>query len=665
MLPPRTLTLVPLLMTIFGAGCESVASVPGALTSTPKSPWSDAAAGVHDARLATLCTDAWEYRMASDPVGAMLLGDPRYLGRLPDNSQSGSDANIARIGEFMRRAEAIPTFELADKDRTTLRFLYDAWKLELDEHALGIDVASWNIDPRGGPQLDFLTLAEDQPTVTTAEREALLERWEAMAVFVDRARANLRRGLAAGRVTSRNAATEVIAQLDGLLATPCEKSPLVIAAGGGGTWTARPDGETLGEVAKRTRTAESALEAANAAAERDPKTSTTWTFVPAADDSLSPIERGRFAHAVRNVVRKDVYPAMRRYRECIHDEVLPRARTDDQPGVSHVAGGGAYYRLCIRRHTSLELSPNEIHEIGLAEVAKIRAEIAELGQKVFGTPDVAEIQRRLRTDPALHFTTAAQIEATARATLARAETAVPGAFGIQPKAPCTVVPIPAHEAPFTTVAYYREPAADGSRPGRYYINTFEPTTRPRYEAEVLAFHEAVPGHHTQIAIAQELGALPLMRRHSGSTAFVEGWALYTERLCDELGLYSSDVDRLGILSFDAWRACRLVVDTGLHSLGWSRAQAIDYMKQNTLLAENNIANEVDRYIAWPGQALAYKLGQREILSLRAEARTKLGAAFRLADFHDRVLENGAVNLAALREAVERWIARGGTARAGT
>ena len=256
----------------------------------------------------------------------------------------------------------------------------------------------------------------------------------------------------------------------------------------------------------------------------------------------------------------------------------------------------------------------------------------------------------------MHFRDAGEVEAKAREALARATAAIPSAFGLRPDIGCEVVPIPEHEAPFSTIAYYRQPAADRSRPGRYYVNTYAPTTRTRYEAEALAFHESVPGHHLQIAISQAIRGLPLVRRHGGSTAFVEGWALYTERLCDELGLYSSDVDRLGMLSFDAWRASRLVVDTGIHALGWSRRRAIEYMTENTLLAPNNIENEVDRYIGTPGQALAYKTGQREILELRARARAALGERFDLKSFHDRVLGNGAVTLAILREEIDRWLA---------
>jgi uncharacterized protein (DUF885 family) len=213
-----------------------------------------------------------------------------------------------------------------------------------------------------------------------------------------------------------------------------------------------------------------------------------------------------------------------------------------------------------------------------------------------------------------------------------------------------------HEAPQSTIAYYRNPTMDGSRPGYYMLNTYKPETRPRYEAQALAFHEAIPGHHLQIAIAMELKGLPEFRKHEGVTAYVEGWALYTERLAEEMGLYSSDLDRFGMLSYDAWRACRLVVDTGLHAMGWSRQQAIDFMMENTVLAQNNIVNEVDRYITWPGQALAYKCGQIEILKLREEGRKRLGARFDIKEFHDVVLRNGALALPVLRQEVEAYYA---------
>src|SRR6185503_18666366 len=241
-------------------------------------------------------------------------------------------------------------------------------------------------------------------------------------------------------------------------------------------------------------------------------------------------------------------------------------------------------------------------------------------------------------DPSLRFSTADEVFETAKRSLARAQAAMSDWFGRVPGAACVVVPVPTHSEQHQTIAYYSWPSMDGSRPGRYYINLYAPETRPRYEAEALAFHEAVPGHHLQIAIAQELPGLPAFQRMLGSTAFSEGW-----------GLYTSDMDRFGILSYDAWRAGRLVVDTGMHALGWTRRQAIDFLAGHSALGENNIANEVDRYIVWPGQALAYKVGQLEIMRLRREAEARLGARFDIKAFHDSVLGHGPLPLATLAE----------------
>ena len=254
----------------------------------------------------------------------------------------------------------------------------------------------------------------------------------------------------------------------------------------------------------------------------------------------------------------------------------------------------------------------------------------------------------------MRFETSEQVQEAAVVALQRAKEAMADWFGVRPQAECVVVPIPDYEAPYSTIAYYSQ--ASPTKPGEYYINVYAPETRPRFEAEVLAWHEAIPGHHLQIAIARELESLPSFRRYMESTPFVEGWALYTERLADEMGLYSADLDRIGMLSFDLWRASRLVVDTGIHAKGWSREEAIQFMMENTVLAPNNIDNEVDRYISWPGQALGYKLGQLEFWRLRHRAEDQLGEDFDIREFHDLVLSGGALPLGILEERVEAWIA---------
>jgi len=516
------------------------------------------------------------------------------------------------------------------------------------------------VDPLQGLQTEFLTLAMDQPVGTAREREQYVERWSAMPGAIRQKGVNLERGRRRGRVASRTAVEKSIAQLDALLATDVMDSPLVAPAKGGGIWVELAPGETVSELAHRylgDSRRQRELRLVNRHLQEGATHALgTRVLIPAADDPLPAEERGDFLEAVLTTVEDEIYPAFASYRERLAERILPAARGDDRPGLAYLPGGPETYATLIREHTSLELAPEEIHAFGREEVERIRGEMRALGGRLLGTSDVAALQQRLRADPEMHFATRDEVESKAVEAMFRARGAVPEYFGILPAADCEVVRVPAHEERDTTIAYYRRPAADGSRPGRYFINTWAPETRPRYDAEVLAFHEAVPGHHLQLAISAELDGLPLVRRHADSTAFVEGWALYTERLCDEMGLYSSDLDRLGMLSFDAWRACRLVVDTGLHAFGWSRQRAIDYMVENTLLAENNVANEVDRYIAWPGQALAYKLGQREILDLREEAREALGPDFSYPEFHDRVLENGSVPLSILREQVEAWIA---------
>jgi uncharacterized protein (DUF885 family) len=376
----------------------------------------------------------------------------------------------------------------------------------------------------------------------------------------------------------------------------------------------------------------------------------TWAVVASFPEDLRA--------SAADVVRDSVIPALRRWRGVVADEVRPAARGDDRAGVWALPNGEACYAALIERETSLALPPEQVHRAGLDALAGIHDEFRALGAKVFGTSDLAEIFRRLREDPALRFSTEEEVEGAATRALAAAEAAAPRFFGRLPEASCGVRRVPAHEAPYTTIAYYW-PSVPGQAPGYYYVNTYAPDTRPRFEAEVLAFHESVPGHHLQIAIAQELPALPEFRRHLGTTAYVEGWALYTERLADEMGLYSGDLDRLGMLSFDAWRATRLVVDTGIHAMRWTRADAERFFLENTPLAENNVRNEVDRYITWPGQALAYKLGQIEMWKLRREAEAALGPRFSLPAFHDVVLGGGAVSLPVLRRQVEAWVAKGG------
>ncbi|MEO8510175.1 MAG: DUF885 domain-containing protein [Chloroflexota bacterium] len=545
-----------------------------------------------DSRLAQLAEAYWEARLDADPLTATAIGDRRRDDRLPDITPDGRVRRCAQLTDMAATATTLDDGALSGTDRITLEALRES--LTTDLAFVDAELNDMTVDPLEGPQVALLNVPSYQPLASAEQADAYARRVEAMGSQVDDHAANLRRGLAAGRVSVAVLVERVIAELDMLLARPAGEWPLATHAAEDG--------------ALRVRLEQSIL------------------------DGLT--------------------PAFERYRTCLVNEILPASRDEGHPGLGHVPNGAASYRALVRGYTTIEATPEELHELGRQEVERIDTELRDLGARLLGTDTLQETLRALRSDPELHFAAREEVAAVAEASLRRAEAAVSAWFGRLPSSPCEVVRMQPHEEAHSTIAYYRDPAADGSRAGQYWINTSEPATRPRYEAEALAFHESVPGHHLQVALAQEIEGLPAFRRHSLVTAYVEGWGLYSERLAGEMGLYSGDLDRFGIASFDAWRACRLVVDTGMHALGWSRPQAIAFMTEHTALGENNIANEVDRYIAWPGQALAYKVGQLELLRLRTEARERQGDRFDIRAFHDAVLDGGALPLPVLRQVVE-------------
>jgi uncharacterized protein (DUF885 family) len=367
---------------------------------------------------------------------------------------------------------------------------------------------------------------------------------------------------------------------------------------------------------------------------------------------------GEWRAELADAVRAELRPAFQRYREVFANHLEPVARPDERAGLAYLADGEEIYQALIEMHTGLPLTADELHEIGLEEATKaIRSEFVEVGSRAFGTSDVREIFDRLLNDADLRYRDKDELLQHAQDCLETAESAMSSWFGILPQAKCVLTPVPDYLAADVPPAYYTPPVADGSRPGEYHVNLHGATDRGRYSTASIAYHESIPGHHLQLAIAAERSDLPAFRRLTfGQTAFVEGWALYTERLADEMGMYADDLDRLGMLSSDAWRACRLVVDTGLHARGWTRQQAIDFMVENMPVDLETITVEVDRYIGMPGQALAYKVGQREILKLREQARQQLGDRFDIKGFHDAVLGGATISLPVLRDRVASFIA---------
>lgn len=571
---------------------------------TPDFPLAeDAARGAKDAHLAALLRDHWDHTMRSSPVWATTQGDHRFDDRLADPSHAEVESRREKSRAFLVRARSL---ELDDPTDDLNRQLL----VERLASSLASSVCEshlWSVSIRANPITSTGSLRERHTVKSDGDAKKLLARYRQIAGTVDAAIANIHLGAKRGMFANAKTVERVIDMIDRQLAQPIDEWALL-----------KPlSAEAMASVSA--------------------------AFAP------------RFAVDLRAVVDKEIKPAFVRYRAALANDILPNARRGDRVGVGALPEGAPCYAAQIRRYLGIARTAEELHELGQREIARINEEMRALGEKLFGTRDLAEVVDRLRTDPELYFEDADQILAAARDALAAARAAVPAYFGLRPKADCVVVPIPDYQAPYTTIAYYQAPHADGSKPGEYFINTYKPEIRPRFEMKVLAFHESIPGHHFQIAISHEQTAMPAFRRFGGSTAFIEGWALYTERLAGEMGLYETDLDRMGMLSYDAWRASRLVVDTGIHAKGWTREQAEQFLSEHTALTEANIRNEVDRYISWPGQALAYKVGQLEIVRLREDARAALGAAFDIRGFHDAVLASGAVTLPVLAANVALWV----------
>jgi uncharacterized protein (DUF885 family) len=541
--------------------------------------------------------------MAAAPFEATVLGVAGYDAEVPDLSEQAEDRQRTALAGLQRQLGAIDPATLTGQDRITHAMLRQALadrQEELDARWPELTVSA----TMSGVQTAVIATVP-KVTLTTAEQAAAyLERCGSLDRYLRQAADRLRAGVGRHRTPSRRGVLAAMAQLEEYLAGPPDADPLLAP---------------------------------------DP---------PAGTDPV------RWRDRLRQLVVATVRPAMAAYRTCLEREVLPHARSDDRAGLCHLPDGEAVYRNAARRHTTTERDLDELHRLGQELVAGLAEEYRTLGSRALGSSDLGELLGRLRGDPALRFHTAAEILKSARDALDRANAALPGFIGRIPAAPCRVDEMSPYEAKDAVLGYYQPPSDDGRRPGIHWLNTYAPETRTRYEYEALAFHESVPGHHLQFALAQELRDLPRFRRLGYVTAFSEGWALYTERLADEMGLYSGDLARLGMLSFDSWRACRLVVDTGIHHLGWSRSRAIDYLLANSALTPGNVENEVDRYIADPGQALAYMVGRIELQRLRGNARQRLGGRFDLKAFHDTVLATGGVPLPVLAQEIDRWLAEG-------
>jgi uncharacterized protein (DUF885 family) len=555
-----------------------------------------------EARFRQLTREAWEFDLKEDPLFATWVGDQRYNDRLPRERLADQQRRLAakrklheQLGEIDR--EDLPRAAQVD---------YDIFRLLVENTVAEYEFESYlaPITNRSGFHISFPELRREVPLATTADYENYIKRLAVFDQYVADHIELMRAGIEKGQV------------LPGIV-----------------------------------------LEGFKGAIEPhvvdDPTRSLLYEPFTKFPDSIEQAERDRLVEAGRAAISESVVPGYRRFVEFMEKEYVPAAR--GSIGASALSNGREFYRYRVRKFTTLDLTPEEVHQIGLGEVKRIRAEMETVIAKTGFEGDFAAFVDHLRTDDQFYADSPEELMQHVALILKRMDGELPRLFGKLPRTPYGLRPVPDYIAPRTTSAYYQQPTGDGRQAGYYYINTFNLKSRPLYEMEALSLHEAVPGHHLQLALQQEMGDLPEFRRFAGFTVFVEGWALYSERLGLEVGFYQDPYSDFGRLTFEMWRACRLVVDTGMHYLGWTRKQAIDFLAENTALSIHNIESEVDRYISWPGQALAYKIGELKIRELRHQAEEQLGDRFDVRSFHDMILGSGSVPLSVLEENTTRWL----------
>jgi uncharacterized protein (DUF885 family) len=534
------------------------------------------------------------HRLETEHDWALWAGDLTYLERWPDVSDDGLATRRSSLELFAERARAMEATTATDSVLAdTIAFTAESQALQLRFQA----ELDW-VNHATGMLPSIFTFLPRYPLVSAEHGDRYLAKLEAFPAFVDAWCQRLSAAAQAGTVPIRHLVGEAIGMLGRHLEAPLSSGPL----------GRQPAPTALDEI-----------------------DGADW--IGGAHDRLDSL----------------VAPALARLRSALTDHTLAAARADDLAGLVHLDGGAEHYERLVWAHTSLSKTALEVHDVGLAQVERLEDEYRTIAGPLLGTTDLAEIYRLLREDPDLHYTDTDTLVADATAALGKATAAVGSWFGVLPTASCTANAI--EQGP---LAFYSRPAPDGSKPGRFFFNTADPSLWGTFQLEAVTYHEGVPGHHLQLAIAQEdSGMHPLLADYYVA-AYNEGWGLYTERLADEMGLYSTELDRVGMLSADSMRACRLVVDTGIHALGWSRQRAIDYTVDHSPMTRGQVIGEIDRYIGNPGQALGYMMGRLEIDRMRRQAEDRLGERFDIRSFHDTVLSTGSVPISTLDRVVSGW-----------
>ncbi len=558
------------------------------------------------ARLHALFEADWERALAESPESATYRGDRRYDDRWTDQSPEAIARRKARLPLALEVLEQIDREALSPTDQLN----YDLFSYQRARRVEGSRFPGelMPINQMGGIQQGIPRLLAVMPKVTAEDYGNIMARLEGIPRLVDQTIALMELGLERGITPPQITLRDVPQQVANLLTDDPLESPV------------------LGPF----RTSPGQLE----------------------DEAHAELQQQAIA-----IFEEQVRPALERLRDFLRDEYLPGAVTSTAR--SDLPDGAEWYAYAVSQYTTTNLSVEAIHQTGLAEVRRIRSQMDSIIDVTGFEGDFAEFAEFLRSDPRFFHASAEALLAAYRDIAKRVDPQLPKLFGTLPRMPYGIIPIPSYAEKSQTTAYYQSGSSEAGRPGYFYANTYDLSSRPTWEMEALTIHEAVPGHHLQIALAHELEGVPKFRRFGGYTAFVEGWALYSESLGEEMGFYQDPYSKFGQLTYEIWRAIRLVVDTGMHALGWSRQDAIDFFKANTPKAEHDIVVEVDRYIVWPGQALAYKIGELKIKELRALGETQLGDRFDIRAFHDEVLGQGAVPLDLLQERMEEWMARVG------
>ncbi|PBJ82284.1 DUF885 domain-containing protein [Lysobacteraceae bacterium NML93-0399] len=587
------------------AGCQRETPARTATAAASDAPVEDASARA--ARLTALYAQYWEELLELNPVQATFQGDARYNDQLPDFGSAEYRGQVRAFNErWLKTVEGIGKDGLQGQDLLSYEIFvaerrnafeaerFPGWMMPVNQMG---SIASYAVLLGSGTNA--------QPFTTVADYEAWLRRAARIPVLLDTEIANMREGIEANVVQPRVVMEKVLPQFDAILVDEVEKSPF-------------------------------------------------WGPVANFPDDMAEADRTRLTDAFRTLIAEQLNPALRRQRDFIANEYLPHAR--DSVGLDALPDGMAWYAFSVGQQTTSDLTPEAIHQIGLDEVARIHEQIRGVMAETKFDGSLQDFFRFMQTDKRFEFRSEDALLAHYRGIEQKIEARVPELFSLTPEAGFEIRPVEAFRAESAAGGSYMPPSEDGSRPGIFYVNTFDLPTRKRWDAEDLFLHEAIPGHHFQLALQQELADLPAFRRFGGETAYIEGWGLYAEGLGKELGLYTDPYDYFGRLQGELWRAVRLVVDTGLHSKGWSRQQVLDYMFENSSVSEPDAIAEAERYIAWPGQALAYKIGELKIQELRRRSEAELGEAFDIRQFHAQVLKDGALPLPLLDAKITAWIA---------